>query len=100
MRVHDAIITGGGHNGLVAAALLARSGRDVLLLERGEELGGATVSVAPFAGHAARLSRYSYLISLFPRAVLADLGVGLQLRARRVSSYTPWGEAGILVSDD
>ena len=98
--VHDAIVVGGGHNGLVAAALLARAGRDVLLLERGEALGGATVSIAPFAGRDARLSRYSYLVSLFPRALLAELGVRLELRARRVSSYTPRGGTGILVSDD
>ena len=42
--VHDAIVVGGGHNGLVAAALLARAGRDVLVLERGETFGGAAVS--------------------------------------------------------
>jgi phytoene dehydrogenase-like protein len=100
VEVHDAIVVGGGHNGLVSAALLARAGRDVLLLERGEALGGATVSIAPFAGQDARLSRYSYLVSLFPRPLLADLGVRIELRARRVSSYTPWGGAGILVSDD
>jgi phytoene dehydrogenase-like protein len=100
VRVHDAIVVGGGHNGLVATALLAGAGLDVLLLERGEELGGASVSIAPFAGRDARLSRYSYLVSLFPRTVLTELGVRVELRARRVSSYTPWGEAGILVSDD
>jgi phytoene dehydrogenase-like protein len=98
--VRDAIVVGGGHNGLVAAALLARAGRDVLLLERGESFGGAAVSISPFAGRDARLSRYSYLVSLFPRALLAELGVRVELRARRVSSYTPWGEAGILISDD
>src|SRR3984885_5311415 len=98
--VHDAIVVGGGHNGLVAAALLARAGRDVLVLERGETFGGATGSIAPFAGREARLSRYSYLVSLFPRTLLAELGVRVELRARRVSSYTPWGETGILVSDD
>jgi phytoene dehydrogenase-like protein len=98
--MHDAIVVGGGHNGLVAAALLARAGCDVLLLERGEALGGATVSIAPFPGRDARVSRYSYLVSLFPRALLAELGVRVELRTRRVSSYTPRGEAGILLGDD
>jgi phytoene dehydrogenase-like protein len=96
----DAIVVGGGHNGLVAAALLARAGLDVLVLERGEAFGGAAVSIAPFAGRDARLSRYSYLVSLFPRALLAELGARVELRARRVSSYTPWGGTGILLSDD
>jgi phytoene dehydrogenase-like protein len=98
--VHDAIVVGGGHNGLVAAALLARAGLDVVVFERGEAFGGAAVSIAPFAGRDAWLSRYSYLVSLFPRALLAELGARVELRARRVSSYTPCGEAGILLSDD
>jgi phytoene dehydrogenase-like protein len=97
---HDAIVVGGGHNGLVAAALLARAGKDVLVLERGEAFGGAAVSIAPFAGRDARLSRYSYLVSLFPRSLLAELGPRVELRERRVSSYTPWGDAGILLGDD
>jgi phytoene dehydrogenase-like protein len=96
----DAIVVGGGHNGLVAAALLARAGLDVLVLERGETFGGAAVSIAPFAGRDAHLSRYSYLVSLFPRGLLAELGARVELRARRVSSYTPWGGTGILLSDD
>ena len=65
---------GGGHNGLVAAAYLARAGRSVLVLERREHLGGAAVSERPWPGVDARLSRYSYLVSLLPRAIAAELG--------------------------
>jgi phytoene dehydrogenase-like protein len=97
---HDAIIIGAGHNGLVAATLLARAGRRVLVLEREDQPGGAAVSASPFAGVDARISRYSYLVSLFPRTLLRELGVGVELRRRRVSSYTPAGDAGVLVADD
>ena len=67
MTRHDAVIVGGGHNGLVAAAYLARAGRSVLVLERREHAGGAAVSERPWPGVDARLSRYSYLVSLLPR---------------------------------
>ena len=46
---YDVIIIGGGHNGLVAAAYLARAGRSVLVLERREQLGGACTIERPFA---------------------------------------------------
>jgi phytoene dehydrogenase-like protein len=85
--MHDAVIVGGGHNGLVAAAYLARAGLSVLLLERRAELGGAAVSGSPFAGHADRLSRFSYLVSLFPPRIARDLGVEVELRERRVAAY-------------
>ena len=65
-RAFDVVVAGGGHNALVAAALLARAGRSVLVLERRDEVGGAAVSVSPFPGFDARLSRYSYLVSLLP----------------------------------
>ena len=47
---HDAIVIGGGHNGLVCAAYLARAGRRVLVLERRHVLGGAAVSEEVFPG--------------------------------------------------
>ncbi|MEU1480340.1 NAD(P)/FAD-dependent oxidoreductase [Streptomyces sp. NPDC005760] len=88
-RRYDAVIVGGGHNGLVAAAYLARAGRSVLVLERLGNTGGAAVSTRPFAGVDARLSRYSYLVSLLPRKIVRDLGLDFRVRTRNVSSYTP-----------
>ncbi|HSU73885.1 MAG TPA: NAD(P)/FAD-dependent oxidoreductase, partial [Terrabacter sp.] len=86
---YDDIIIGAGHNGLTAAAYLARAGRKVLVLERLDHVGGAAVSARAFAGVDARLSRYSYLVSLLPRRVLTDLDLELRLIRRRYSSYTP-----------
>jgi phytoene dehydrogenase-like protein len=101
MRSHyDVIIVGGGHNGLVAAAYLAKSGRSVVVLERDDHLGGAAISADAFAGHDARLSRYSYLVSLLPQRIIDDLGLKVELIRRRYSSYTPVPgapERGLLV---
>lgn len=88
-RTYDAVIVGGGHNGLVAAAYLARAGRSVLVLERLGHTGGAAISTRPFRGVDARLSRYSYLVSLLPRKIVRDLGLTFRVRGRTISSYTP-----------
>ncbi len=85
----DAIILGGGHNGLAAAAYLAKAGKSVLLLEKLEHAGGAAVSARAFDGVDARLSRYSYLVSLLPQQIIEDLGLRIELARRRYSSYTP-----------
>jgi len=87
--VHDVVIVGGGHNALVAAAYLARAGRRVIVLERQGHVGGAAVSERPWDGVDARLSRYSYLVSLLPSQIIDDLDLRLDLRRRRYSSYTP-----------
>lgn len=86
---YDVVIVGGGHNGLTAAAYLARAGRSVAVLERLDHVGGAAVSAEAFEGVDARLSRYSYLVSLLPQRIIDDLGLDIQLVRRRYSSYTP-----------
>lgn len=86
---YDTVIIGGGHNGLTAAAYLAKAGLSTLLLERDDHLGGATMSAQAFKGVDARLSRYSYLVSLMPRQIIDDLGLDITLARRRYASYTP-----------
>src|SRR3954449_5966489 len=78
--------------------MLARAGRSVLVLERRDHVGGAAVSERPWEGVDARLSRYSYLVSLLPRTLREELGLTLELRRRSVSSYSPRPDgSGLLV---
>jgi phytoene dehydrogenase-like protein len=89
-RRYDVAIVGGGHNGLVVAAYLARAGQSVLLLERAADLGGATRSEAMFPGMDARLSRYAYLVSLLPGQIVRDLDLDFSCRSRRVATCAPY----------
>ncbi len=68
---YDAIIVGGGHNGLTCAAYLARAGRKVLVLERRHVLGGAAVSEEVFPGFT--FSVCSYVVSLFRPHIIREL---------------------------
>jgi phytoene dehydrogenase-like protein len=91
---YDVVILGAGHNGLVAASYLTRSGLSVLLLEKNDYIGGATTSQKVFPDFEARLSRYSYLVSLFPDKIIRDLGLNLELRRRATGSFTPYVKDG------
>lgn len=99
---YDAIIIGSGHNGLVAACYLALSGKKVIILEKNDYIGGATTSIEAFKGVDARLSRYSYLVSLLPDQIIRDLSLNFTTISRTVSSYTPYfddeGDKGLLIN--
>jgi phytoene dehydrogenase-like protein len=97
---YDVVVAGSGHNGLVAAAYLAKAGKSVLVLERNDTLGGATASQQVFPDYDAWLSRYSYLISLFPKKIVDDLGLTFQAVQRRTASFTPYdGDGGLVISN-
>ena len=86
----DAIVVGGGHNGLTTAAYLARAGRKVLLLERRHVLGGAAVTEEVFPGF--RFSVCSYVVSLLRPWVIRDLELakhGLDVLPLE-STFTPY----------
>ncbi len=102
MSKYEVVIVGGGHNGLVAACYLAKAGKKVLILEANKKVGGASTSEYVFAGLEAKLSRYSYLVSLLPDQIIKDLGLNFKTISRKVSSYTPYqnqdGDFGLLVN--
>ncbi|MCH2200519.1 MAG: NAD(P)/FAD-dependent oxidoreductase [Fuerstiella sp.] len=100
---YDTIIIGGGHNGLVCAAYLARSGKSVLVLERRSILGGACVTEELWPGY--KVSTAAYVVSLLLPEIERELELnkyGYEVLTRTPSSFTPFddGRALILGADD
>ena len=94
MKPYDAVIVGGGHNGLVCAAYLARAGKRVVVLERRERVGGAAMSEEVFPGF--RFSVFSYVVSLLRPEIIRDLELprhGLHILPLE-STLTPLHEGG------
>src|SRR5215468_4058946 len=73
-KPRDVVVVGGGHNGLVGAAYLARSGLDTLVCERRGVVGGAAVSEHPF-GPGYTVASLSYVVSLLSPGLVRDLGL-------------------------
>ncbi|ETW00338.1 hypothetical protein H310_07705 [Aphanomyces invadans] len=101
-RKWDAIVVGGGHNGLVAATYLAKAGKAVCVLEKRHVLGGAAVTEEIVPNF--RFSRASYVFSLFRPQIIRDLDLhkhGLVVYPRDPSSFTPLlnGQSLVLGAD-
>ncbi len=87
---YDCVVIGGGHNGLVTAAYLARAGKSVCVLERRHVLGGCACTEETWPGY--RVSTAAYVISLFLPEIMRDLKLkhyGLKVLPRNPSSFTP-----------
>jgi len=92
-RRYDALVIGGGHNGLVCAAYLAGAGQDVCVLERRNVLGGAAVTEEFHPGF--RNSTASYTVSLLHPKVIRDLRLsahGLTIIERPLANFLPQRE--------
>ena len=98
----DAVIVGGGHNGLVCATYLARAGLKTVVLERRHLVGGAAVTEEPWPGY--RVSTASYVVSLLPGRIVSELSLrrhGYHVYPLDPAYFAPFlDDSGILVWED
>src|SRR5438128_9292608 len=95
---YDLIVIGGGHNGLVTAAYMARTGLKVCVLERREVLGGACVTEEIWPGF--KVSTAAYVNSLLRPEIIRDLELkrfGFEMLPRNPSSFSPFPDGRYLL---
>ena len=96
----DAVVVGAGHNGLVAAAYLARAGKRVLVLERRERIGGACTLERPFADRRYAISPCAYLVGLLDPLVIGELELrrrGFDVRIADPELFIPFEDGTAFV---
>ena len=99
-RDWDVVVVGGGHNGLTAAAYLAKAGKSVLVLERRERVGGAATLERPFSDERYVVSPCAYVAGLLDPLVISELGLserGVSIRIADPALFIPFDDGTALV---
>ena len=97
------MIVGGGHNGLTAAAYLAREGKSVLVLERRERVGGACTLERPFSDERYVVSPCAYVVGVLDELVISELGLrerGVQISVADPALFIPFDDGTAFVEFD